>query len=162
MLLSELLHAGVIRTSLSANDKTAAIEELVDVLVEAHEIPLAVREHVITVVKAREDQMSTGMEHGIALPHASSDKVEDIVAAMAVLKTGIEFESLDGMPARILILLVMPRRNFQGHVSTLAGIAHLMNNAAFRESLLKAGDVNAIVKLIEDAEDHKELQAGNA
>lgn len=159
MLLSELLHAGVIRTSLNAVTKDAAIDELVDVLIEAHEIPLSARDHVIALVKAREEQMSTGMEHGIALPHGSSDKVEDIIAAMAVLPVGIEFESLDGLPARILILLVIPRRNFQGHVATLAGIAHLMHNAAFREALLKAKDVDAIVKLIENAEDHKDLQS---
>ena len=153
MLLSEILHAGVIRTHLNATTKDAAIEELVDILVEAHEIPIALRDHVLHTVNEREESMSTGMEHGIALPHGSSDKIEDIIGAIAVLPKGIEFESLDGLPARIFILLVLPRRNFRGHVSTLAGIAHLMGNAAFRESLLDATDVPAVLNLIEDAED---------
>lgn len=153
MLLSEILHASVIKTELEAKNKIEAIEELVDVLVAAHEIPLSLREHVLDGIMKRESQMSTGMEHGIALPHASSDKVEDIIGAMAVLKEGIEFETIDGMPARIIILMVLPRRNFQGHVRTLAGIAHLMGNASFRQSLLKARDVDAVLSLIEDAED---------
>ena len=153
MLLSEILHADVIRTSLDATTKNEAIEELVDVLVEAHEIPIALRDHVLHTVNEREESMSTGMEHGIALPHGSSEKIEDIIGAIAILPKGIEFESLDGLPARILILIVLPRRNFQGHVSTLAGIAHLMGNAAFRESILSATDVPAVLSLIEDAED---------
>jgi len=153
MLLSEILHASVIKTELMAGNKIEAIEELVDVLVAAHEVPLSLREHVLEAVSNRESQMSTGMEHGIALPHASSDKIEDIIGTMAVLPEGIEWDSLDGMPARIIILMVLPRRNFHGHVRTLAGIAHLMGNAGFRQSLLKARDVDAVLSLIEDAED---------
>lgn len=125
-------------------------------LVASHDLPLSAREGVLEAVKARENQMSTGMEHGIALPHASSDSVEDVVGALAVLPTGVEFDSLDGLPARILLLMIMPRRNFLGHVSTLGGVAHLLGNADFRKRLLNAGDGEAILKLIESTED-KEL-----
>lgn len=155
MLLSEFLHADVVRTDLQAIDKWAAIEELVDVLVGAHDLPLSARESVLESVNAREKRMSTGMEHGIALPHASNDRVDDLVGALAVLPKGIEFESLDGLPARILLLMVMPQRNFLGHVSTLAGVAHLLKNGDFRKRLLGASDAAAILNLIESTEDEQ-------
>lgn len=73
MLLSEMLHARVVKTHLEAENKYEAIEELVDLLIEAHEIPLSLRDHVVEVITERERSMSTGMEHGIALPHGSSE-----------------------------------------------------------------------------------------
>ena len=153
MLLGELLHEGVVRIRLGAKDKKEAIEELVDLLVEAHEIPLSLRDHVLESVMQREHSMSTGMEHGIALPHGASDRVNDIVGAMGISPEGIPFDSLDGLPAKVIILLVLPRDNFQGHVRTLAGIAHLLGNDSFRERLLDAPDTNAVLDLIEQEED---------
>jgi len=155
MLLSEFIHKEVIRTALSSNNKDSAIRELVDVLVESHEIPLSARDFVLDAVLEREHDNSSGMEHGVAIPHATSDKVEDVVGAMAVLPQGVEWGTLDGLPARIIVLLVLPRRNFTGDVSTLAGVSHLMRNKEFRQQLLQATDAAAIVKLIEDAEDQE-------
>lgn len=153
MLLGEILRPGVVKVGLEAEDKYEAIEELVDVLADAHEIPLSLRDHVVEVVTEREHSMSTGMEHGIALPHGASEKLDDIVAAMGIAKPGIPFESLDGKPAQIIILLVLPRANFQGHVRTLAGIAHLLGNAQFRKRLLEAGSAEDVIGLIEGEED---------
>ena len=157
MLLSELLHAGVVKIGLEAQNKTEAIEELVDVLVEAHEIPLSARDHAVSVVLDREHSMSTGMEHGVALPHAASDRVDDIVGALGIAPKGIPFESLDDQPARLIILLLLPARNVQGRVRTLAGIVHLMNNPGFREKLVAAPDVDAVLELVETEEDKPEL-----
>ncbi len=153
MLLSELLHEGVVKIGLEAENKYEAIEELVDVLVEAHEIPLAMRGHIVDVVVERERSMSTGMEHGVALPHGATERIDDIIGALGISHRGIPFESLDGQPARLLILLLLPKRNFQGHVRTLAGIAHLMTNSDFRARLLDAPDVTTALELIEAEED---------
>ncbi len=153
MLLSELLHEGVVKIGLEAENKYEAIEELVDVLVEAHEIPLAMRGHIVDVVVERERSMSTGMEHGVALPHGATERIDDIIGALGISHRGIPFESLDGQPARLLILLLLPKRNFQGHVRTLAGIAHLMTNSDFRAGLLDAPDVTTALELIEAEED---------
>jgi mannitol/fructose-specific phosphotransferase system IIA component (Ntr-type) len=153
MLLGEILHREVIKPDLEAEDKYEAIEELVDLLVEAHELPMSLRDHVIEVVTEREKTMSTGMEKGIALPHGSTERIDDIIGALGLCRRGIPFESLDAEDARIVILLVLPKQNFQGHVRTLAGIAHLLGNAAFRETLLKAETVDDILALIESEED---------
>jgi mannitol/fructose-specific phosphotransferase system IIA component (Ntr-type) len=153
MLLGEILNPDVVRLRLDAEDKFEAIEELVDLLIQAHELPMSLRDHAIEVVTARENSMSTGMEHGVALPHGTSDKITSIVAALALCPDGLPFESLDGEDARLVLLLLMPRDNYQGHVRTLAGIAHLLGNQAFREALINAEDVSAVMRLIQSEED---------
>jgi mannitol/fructose-specific phosphotransferase system IIA component (Ntr-type) len=153
MLLGEILRPGVVKTRLEARDKLEAIEELVDVLVEAHEIPLSLRDHVVEAVVERERSMSTGMEHGVALPHGSISELDDIVGALGIAGDGIPFESIDGRPAQLIILLVLPKDKFQAHVRTLAGIAHLLQNASLRDSLLRAPEARAVIDLIEQEED---------
>jgi PTS system nitrogen regulatory IIA component len=157
MLLGEMLHAGVVKLNMEAETKFEAIEELIDLLIEAHEIPMALRHDVMEAVFAREQTMSTGMEHGIALPHGATDKVEDVIGALGIAPRGIPFESLDGLPAKLILLLLVPRRSFQGYVRTLAGIAHLFQDERFRDGLVGVPNATAAIKLIE-REEEKELR----
>ena len=157
MLLGEILHSGLIKLNLDAQTKEEAIEELVDLLVEAGKAPEDLRQHLLDVVMEREQTMSTGMDHGIALPHASSDKINQIIGALGTTPEGIPFNTLDGEPARLLILLVLPRHNFQGHVRTLAGIAHLLSNPGFRESIINAPDEKTVLDIVEKAEHQNSL-----
>ncbi len=157
MQLGEILHEGVIKTRLEAENKYETIEELVDLLIDAQDIPFSLRDHIVEAVLEREKSMSTGMDHGVALPHASSEKVDDIIGALGVAPEGIPFETLDGQPARLVILLIMPRHNFQGHVRTLAGIAHLLANPGFREAVINATEPKTVLRLIENAEQQEGL-----
>ncbi|GMW01756.1 MAG: PTS transporter subunit IIA [Candidatus Hydrogenedentota bacterium] len=157
MLLGELLHEGVIVTNLKASNKFEAIEELLDTLVSAHEISMTTRDDVYNSIWKREDSMTTGMEHGVAVPHGTTDKVEDVVAALGISPNGIPYDTLDGLPARLILLLVLPRRNFHGHVRTMAGIAHLLANATLRDQLKKASTADHVIKLIETEEDKSGL-----
>lgn len=152
MLLSEVLHEGVIKVNLEAEERFEAITELIDVLIEAHEVPMSYRSHLIEVVTGHERAMSHGMEFGIAIPHGASDRISDMIGALGISRKGIPFNCLDGQPARIIILLITPKDNYPGHVRTLAGIAHLMENADFREKLIQAPDAASALKLISDAE----------
>jgi mannitol/fructose-specific phosphotransferase system IIA component (Ntr-type) len=152
MLLGEMIHAGVIKTPLAATEKHAAIMELVNLLVESGDLAPELREHVLEIVLQRERSMSTGMHHGIALPHGSSERINRIIGALGLSRDGIPFDSMDGLPAKVFVLLVLPRDNFQGHVRTLAGIAHLLGNAAFRNALMQAEDEKAVLRLIETEE----------
>jgi len=157
MLLGEILHSGVIKLNLDAQTKDEAIEELVDLLVEGGDASPDLRQHLLDVVMEREQTMSTGMDHGVALPHASSDKVNQIMGALGSAPEGIPFDTLDGEPARLLILLILPRHNFQGHVRTLAGIAHLLSNPGFRESIITATDAQTVLDIIEKTEHQNSL-----
>ncbi len=152
MLLGEILHRGVIKPKLAAQEKYAAIDELIDLLIEAKDLPRRLRDAVHNVVVDRERSMSTGMEMGIALPHGSCDRVENMIGALGLSPKGIEFECLDGEPARLILLLVLPRHEFQIHVRTLAGISHLLQETAFRDALMAAKDADTILKLIRSEE----------
>jgi len=151
--LTEILREDIIKINLDATDKWEAIQELVDLLISAHELRLIDRHDVIESVQARERSLSTGLEHGIAVPHAVADCVEDVVAALGISQNGIPFESHDGQPARLVILLLIPQGAFQRHVRTLAGIARLGTNAELREDLINAKTPADVMDVLFRADD---------
>lgn len=151
MLLSELIQEDVIKIGMEAMDKWEAIPELVDLLVAAHEIRLSDRDAVIEAVFAREKSLSTGLKYGLAVPHGAVDCVQDIVAAMGTTK-GIPFESVDDKPARLVVLLVIPRGSFQRHVRTLAGVSRLATIPELRERLLSASSAADIIEVLQSQE----------
>lgn len=126
-----------------------AIGELVDVLVRAGKVREEERELVLESIKQREQTMSTGIGFGIAIPHASSDKVEDVVAAFGRSTKGIEFDSLDGQPVFFVVLFVVPKDQFQTHLRTLAAIAKFLNDKSVRDELGKAHDAAQILRVFE-------------
>jgi mannitol/fructose-specific phosphotransferase system IIA component (Ntr-type) len=150
--LSELIQEEVIKVGLTARDKWEAIEELVDVLVAAHELRLADRPLVIEAVRIREYSYSTGLKYGLAVPHGSVDCVGEILAALGTSEEGIDFESVDGQPARLVILLVIPKNSFQQHVRTLAGVSRLATRPELRERVLAARTAGEIAAAIRDLE----------
>ncbi len=152
MLLSELIQEDVIKVGLKARDKWEAIDELVDVLVAAHEIRLADRTTVIEAVRSRERSFSTGLKYGLAVPHGAVDCVREIVAALGTSAAGVPFESADGAPARLVILLVIPKASFQQHVGTLAGVSHLATREQLRERLLSAATPQEVADAIRELE----------
>jgi len=152
MLLSELIQPEVVKLDLEAPDKWAAIEELVDHLITNHELRLSDRQEVIDSVFSRERSLSTGLEHGLAVPHGAVDCVNDILACVGISRKGIPFESHDGKPARLVVLLVIPKGAFQQHVRTLAGIARLASNQAFRERILAASNVDEVMEVVFELE----------
>src|ERR1700744_3104828 len=92
--------------------------------------------------------MSTGIGFGIAIPHASSDRVDKVVAAFGRSTTGIEFDSLDNAPVKFIVLFVVPKDQFQTHLRTLAAIAKFLNDRKTRERLApaqSAADSKALV-----------------
>jgi mannitol/fructose-specific phosphotransferase system IIA component (Ntr-type) len=84
--------------------------------------------------------MSTGIGFGIAIPHASSDRITEVVAAFGRSSKGIEFDSLDNAPVKFIVLFVVPKDQFQTHLRTLAAIAKFLNDRTTRERLAAAAD----------------------
>lgn len=152
MLLSELIQADVIKIGLEATNKWEAIEELIDLLITAHELRLTDRAEVAEAVFTRERSLSTGLEHGLAVPHGSVDCVNDIIAGLGVSRRGIPFESLDGRPAHIVALLVIPKGSFQRHVRTLAGIARLAMNPDLRRRIIAAERPEQVMDVLYELE----------
>ncbi len=148
MLLSDLIQEDVICVDMEATTKWEAIEELIDLLIKAHELRLTDRAQVLEAVVTRERSLSTGLEHGLAVPHGAVDCVRDIIAGLGIAKRGIPFESHDGQPAFLIALLVIPKGAFQKHVRTLAGIARLAMNPDLRARIVNATDPGQIMEAI--------------
>ena len=94
--------------------------------------------------------MSTGIGFGIAIPHASSNCVSEVVAAFGRSSTGIEFDSLDNSPVRFIVLFVVPKDQFQVHLRTLAAIAKFLNDKTIREQLAKAESSEEILSIFDN------------
>jgi mannitol/fructose-specific phosphotransferase system IIA component (Ntr-type) len=152
LLLSELIQEDVIKVGLEAKDKWEAITELVDLLVAAHEIRIADRASVIEAVFARERSMTTGLKYGLAVPHGSVDSVKEIIAALGTAPRGIPFESVDDSPARLVILLVIPKGALQQHVRTLAGVSRLATGEDLRGRLVSATSAEEVMRAIRELE----------
>ena len=152
MRLSEILREDIIKVDLDATNKWEAIQELVDLLISAHELRLTDRNEIIEAVFARERSLSTGLEHGVAVPHAVANCVEELIGALGTSRKGLPFESRDGQPARLIILLLIPQGAFQRHVRTLAGIARLGTNPELRNQLFDAKTSDDVIDVLVKAD----------
>jgi mannitol/fructose-specific phosphotransferase system IIA component (Ntr-type) len=120
---------------LQAKNRWAAIDELIDHLVKAKKIKPEDREGIVGVVRQRESSMSTGIGFGIGLPHASTDLVKQVVAAVGRSREGVQFDALDGKPAHLVMLFLVPAGDFQKYLNTLANLAKLLHRQDFRDGL---------------------------
>jgi mannitol/fructose-specific phosphotransferase system IIA component (Ntr-type) len=144
--LHEMLQAGNIRLVLKAGTKEDAIRELAEVIQAS--TPLPNLENIIQLVLAREQMMPTGLENGIAIPHGKTDTVDRLYVAMAVLRQGLDFNSTDGLPARIILLLVSPAARSGPHLRFMAEFSRLLQSAEMRQAILDAETPERVYALI--------------
>src|SRR5690606_18563973 len=124
------------------------IEELLDLIVRTGRVPD--RKAVLKAVLEREKKMSTGMHHGLAIPHGNSETVDTLLAAGGLIQEGADFESQDGEPARIFILTVSPVNRSGPHIQFLAEISRMMNRRDVRDALLAATSEDEIYTILTD------------
>ncbi|MEZ6186557.1 MAG: PTS sugar transporter subunit IIA [Planctomycetota bacterium] len=148
MNLSDLLSEEVVLTHLEPGGRDAAIELLVDALVDAGALDAAHRADAARAVHQREASQTTGLGGGVAIPHGVCEHVDDVVAALGIVPGGVDFTALDGAPVQIVVLLVVPPNRFQAHIRTLAGIARLLNDSRLRRQIVEAPSAGAIMDLI--------------
>ena len=152
MKLNEILSENEIKVNLEAEDKNEAIEELIDLLISEHEISLRDRDAIIDAVLTRERSISTGVGEGVAIPHGSVDCVDEIVGSIGISRNGIDFDSFDGEPVFIVLLLLVPRTSFGKHIKTLAHIARILSSPGIHDKIRSASSSHEVVDLIETAE----------
>ena len=148
MKLPDLITKDLVEMPLRAADKWEALATIARVPVRAKRYPQEMVAVVENALVARERSMTTGMEHGIAIPHAAIDGIDDLVAVLGLSPTGVPFETLDGAPARIVIGLIIPRSKKLVHIKTLAEIAKLLSRAEVRERLLQSVDAEGVVRTL--------------
>ena len=140
MRLSELFAPQDVLVDFAPADKWDAIRRLVGHLVARGRLGPSQEAQVVEAVVAREKSMSTGMEHGIAIPHAAVEGIDGVRAAMGIVAEGqtLGFDSIDGRPTRVVVLLVIPRAQKLLHIRTLADIARVLGRDVVREHLVAA------------------------
>ena len=140
MELRQLFRSEDLLVGFDPEDKWDAIRRLVQHLVGEGRIPEPAGARVLEQVLARERSMSTGMERGIAIPHAAVDEIDKVIAAMGIVSRpeGLAFDSIDAQPARLIVLLVIPRSQKLLHIRTLADVARVLGRDSVREALVSA------------------------
>ncbi len=126
-------------TTVLPNFEIGSKKDLINALVDTLEDQLESKEQVEEVRNAvleRESIMSTGVGKGLAIPHAKTKAVEENLAAFALLKEPLDFNSIDNEPVRLVFLLVGPESNNSQHIKLLSRISRLMNSGSFREEIL--------------------------
>ena len=150
MALADILSAEQIIPEMRATERWPAIVELIDLLVGQNKIKPPDRDSILASLKQREETMSTGIGFGIAIPHCSSDRLDEVVAAFGRSSTGIEFDALDNAPVKFVVLFIVPKNQFQTHLRTLASIAKFLNDRSVRENLANAKSANEILGIFRD------------
>ncbi len=150
MILTQILQPTCVKVPLESRDKYSAITELVDLLSE-HKLVFD-RDTALDAVFTREKTRSTGIGSGIAIPHGKCTAVRELVMALGIAREPIDFESVDGKPVHIVILLVSPADQTGPHIQALARISRLMLDDSFKEALEKAPSGQAAYDLMSERE----------
>jgi PTS system nitrogen regulatory IIA component len=146
MNLKTVLTKETINLHLKGTDKEAIINELLDVLVAAKKIQD--RAAAFAAVMDREQKMSTGMKHGIAIPHGKSASIQDLVACIGISDVPIDFDALDHEPCRIFIMTLSPLEKTGPHLQFLAEISLLFKSSEKRAEILKASTAEDILRIL--------------
>lgn len=150
MLLTQILQPTCVVVPLKGKNKEESITELVDVLDQNKLIKD--RDAVLDSVLMREQTRSTGIGSGIAIPHGKSKGVDELVMSIGLAKDPIEFESIDGKPVSIIVLLASPTGQTGPHIQALARISRLMLDEDFRSKLEASSTAEEAYDLISQKE----------
>ena len=148
MKLASLLTNDQVILDMKAEDHWPAIVELVEHLDKNEFLKGENKDEVLNALQMREDQISTGIGSGVAIPHAFSETLDHVVAVFGRSKEGIDFESLDNAPVNFVLLFVVPKKDYHLHLQTLAAIAKLFNNCEVRQQLANAETREEVIDIL--------------
>ncbi|HKL85877.1 MAG TPA: PTS sugar transporter subunit IIA [Treponemataceae bacterium] len=146
MNLKTVLTTETVNLHLKGTTKEEIIDELLDILVQAGKVKD--KNAARACVLDRERKMSTGMKHGIAIPHGKTDSVDDLVACMGISENPVDFDSLDQEPCRIFIMTLSPVDKTGPHLQFLAEVSLLFKSAEKRLEILKSSDKAEVIRIL--------------
>ncbi len=149
MKLAKLLSTDQIILDMKSDGHWTAITELVDHLVAVGMLPASQRDESLASLQAREEQVSTGIGSGVAIPHSFSDTLENVVTVFGRSAKGIDFEAIDNAPVHFIILFIVPRKDYHLHLRTLAAIAKMFTNCEIRRQLAAAETRDRILAILD-------------
>jgi len=147
-MLKESLSIDLVTTQLAGRNKHEVIEALMELISKSGKI--IDREQALRDVLDHEAGMSTGMENGIAIPHAKTDAVHELVACVGITRRKIDFENLDRKPSQIFIMTLSPKSGTGPHVQFLAEISRLLTDAKTRKAMIKAKSDEDLLHVLTD------------
>ena len=153
MKIVDLLKVESIDLKAKPQDKVAALEHLITLMERGGNI--ADKEEYKACVLRREEEGSTGIGEGIAIPHAKTSAVKAPGLAAMLVQDGVDFDSLDGEPAKLFFLIAAPDTEDNVHLDVLSHLSMLLMNDDFRSELLKAGSAKEFLSVIDKYENEK-------
>lgn len=153
MRITDLLDRRSISLDAAPGSKKEALDQIVALMVKSEKIndEKAYRKQVY----AREEEGTTGIGEGIAIPHGKCDAVNKPGLAAMVVKNGVDFDSLDGEPVTLMFLIAAPNTEDNVHLDVLSKLSVLMMDDEFSDSLRNAKSVDEFLKIIDNADDEK-------
>ncbi|MCL2265338.1 MAG: PTS sugar transporter subunit IIA [Treponema sp.] len=148
MNLKTVITTDSIDLHLKGATKKEIINELLDILHRTGKIHD--RDAALAAVMDREEKMSTGMKHGIAIPHGKTATTEDLVACIGVSENPVDFDSLDKQPCRIFIMTLSPVEKTGPHLQFLAEVSLLFKSSEKRDEILKAKTSDEVLEILAD------------
>lgn len=148
MALIDLIDESVIKVPLSATNKPEVLRELVQILVDAGRISEV--EDAYRALLDRERLGSTGLERGIAVPHAKSATVKDLTISIGIAPDGIDFDAVDNHPSRLFFMLLAAPDKSGPHIEALSEIARLTKSTAFCQTLAAAKSPQEVMALLRE------------
>lgn len=149
MDLVKHLNKDQIILDLKSQDKKSLIEELLDRLIERKVLRPENREELLAEIMDREGKGSTGIGYEIAIPHAKTDRVEEIAVVLGIHHQGIAFDSIDHKPVKIFVMTLSSRKITGPHLQFMAAICNFLKNESVRKSLLAAPSVDSVYQILQ-------------
>ena len=150
MNITDILSPKAVKVPLVSTDKRSVINELVDLLADAGLIQDP--DTLKRVVWDREQQRSTGIGDGLAIPHGKSNCSQDLVMAIGRPAEPIDFDSLDHNPVGLVVLLASPPKRTSDHIQALGKISRIMSDPSFRKAAYAATSAETLYQLFKEAE----------
>lgn len=135
---------------MQSDEHWPAIVELVEHLVAIGDLPEDQKSSALTALKAREDQRSTGIGGGIAIPHCFLPGLENVVTVFGRSNKGVDFCALDRALVHFVVLFMVPAEQYTLHLKTLAAIAKTLNSAETRKQLSAANEESEIISILSE------------
>jgi mannitol/fructose-specific phosphotransferase system IIA component (Ntr-type) len=150
MRLRDLLDEAAVKIGLESVDKEECFEEMVDILVRAGRI--TDRAATLRAIQDREDLATTGIGEGVAVPHGKHASIPELIAAMGTSRDGIEFDSVDGKPVHLVVLLLASNNNPGPHILALAEISRLVRTPGFFRKAVDANTPSELLDILDSEE----------
>jgi mannitol/fructose-specific phosphotransferase system IIA component (Ntr-type) len=152
MKLLDIVVKKAIIPNLVATERDEAVSEIINALVSAGALSPKLREEFIKAVIKRENRGSTGFGHGVAVPHVKHASISRMAVAVAISRTGVDFNALDRQPVYSILLLLSPEDQPEEHLDAMEAIFGNLSQETFRRFLRQSKTAEEVIALLEEAD----------